>query len=367
MPDFYFELLDPLLRRVHVLHEIENWSFVRRVNAIGSGQMQVPASALNPRWLEKDFIIVPMRSLDGGVPSVLDGTAWFLTGYDDDLDRDVITLIFEDANTLLMRRIIAYAAASAEASKTGLADNLIKAIVRENLGALAIDTARRLDSSLFTVQADLGLGATVTLDSSREYVLPALQDAAKQSEQNGTFLAFDMVFTPNVGFEFRTFIGQRGVDRRSGVSKVLIGRQYGNLEGARESYDWSNEKNAMYAGGQGEEDQRLVGTAVDTQRATKTPWARREGFANSYQAKTQTSVDNAAKGGLRGGQPKARIIGNFIDTKAVRYGLHVNFGDYVRIEGRSRSFDARFNVVEHAKANGVYQVSSSLEGEQPYG
>lgn len=364
---FQFEILDPLLRRVHVLSEIQDWVFTRRVNTIGVGSMKVPITALNSRWLSKDYVIVPWQSIDGGTPRLLDSTAWLLTGYDDDLDSDMITLKMEDSNSLLRRRIIAYAAASAQASKTALADNLAKALVRENMGTLATDVARRFDSAYFTVQADTSLGASVTLAASREYVLPALQDIAKKSQQEGTFLAFDVVYTPGAGFDFRTYVGQRGVDRRSGVSKVLIGRQYGNLQGGRRSYDWSTEVNAAYAGGQGEESERLIGSAVDTQRATLTPWARVEGMANAYQAKTQAAVDAYAKRALREGQPDNKMIGNFIDTPALRLGLHVNFGDYVQVDVRGAPFDARLSSVQYAMQGGVYSATCAIEGEQTYG
>lgn len=364
---FHLEIFDPLIRRVGIVKGLKNFSLTRHVNQIGTGQIDSSLNAINPRWLSKDYIFVPMKSIDGAQPIPIDQTAWFLTGYTDSLDTNEVSLQVEDSNSLLRRRIIAYAAASAEASKTGISDNLAKAIVRENMGALATDTARRLDSAYFTVAADLTLGTSVNIAAAHAYVIDALRDIAKQSEENGVFLAFDVVYTPGAGFEFRTYIGQRGMDRRSGVSKVLIGPQYGNIQGGQVSYDWSGEVNASYAGGQGEEDQRLIGLAIDTQRATMTPWARREGFTNAFQSKTQASVDAAAKRALRQGQPKGRFVGNFVSTRAVRYGVHVNYGDFVAIDVRGDTFESRFNAVQHTLTNGVYAVTCAIENGQTYG
>src|SRR5574343_782046 len=49
-----------------------------------------------------------------------------------------------DARALLGSRIVAYPAGSAQAAKTDYADDMMKAIVRENLGSTATDTTRDL-------------------------------------------------------------------------------------------------------------------------------------------------------------------------------------------------------------------------------
>src|SRR3990172_9563857 len=68
-----------------------------------------------------------------------------------------------DGNDLLKRRIIAYYAASAQASKTSiLADTMMKDIVDENLSTGATSTARRLNASYFSIQPDSSGGPSIT-------------------------------------------------------------------------------------------------------------------------------------------------------------------------------------------------------------
>lgn len=365
---FQLEILTPTLQRVHVVTEVVQLALIRRVNAIGQGTLTVPRAALNERWLNRDYVLVVWQSIDGATPRLLDQTAWFLTAYEEDVDQALLTLELEDSISLLRRRIIAYAAASGEAEKNGAADDLMKAVVRENMGALVTDAARQFDSARFGVATNLAAGPAVTLSASREIVLAALQDVAQRAWQEGTYVAFDVVYTPGAGFEFRTYLNQRGSDRRSGVGKVLIGPQYGNLTGGIVRRDWSREVNAAYAGGQGEESERLVGTAVDAARATQTPWARQEGWSNAYQAKTQAAVDSQAKRMLREGLPRRSLRGTFVDTPGLRLGRHVQFGDRVVVDVRGQLFDTRLEAVSYTRdTDGVYAAACALESEQMYG
>lgn len=50
------------------------------------------------------------------------------------------------------------------------------------------------------------------------------------ANENGVYLAFDVVRTAPAAFQFRTYAGQRGTNHsRTSGDPRLVGKQYGNL------------------------------------------------------------------------------------------------------------------------------------------
>ena len=95
---------------------------------------------------------------------------------------------------LLTRRIVAAAAGSAQAHRPGPADDVLRAIVREQFGAGA--GAGRDISALLEVEPDCGFGPTIAKSFARRNVLRVLQEIAAQSAQHGTPLFFDVCAIP---------------------------------------------------------------------------------------------------------------------------------------------------------------------------
>ena len=87
-------------------------------------------------------------------------------------------------NWLLDGRIVYASAGSPGAEKTGDADDLMKAMVREQMGASAA-TARALLSTFFSVQADSSMGPTITKAFAYRPVLDVLQELTQIARQAG--------------------------------------------------------------------------------------------------------------------------------------------------------------------------------------
>src|SRR3990167_1830006 len=80
---------------------------------------------------------------------------------DDANGRENIVVVGYDPLYILTSRIIAYAAGSAQADMTDQADDMLKAIVIDNLGADATG-ARNISSNGISVASDLALGPSIT-------------------------------------------------------------------------------------------------------------------------------------------------------------------------------------------------------------
>jgi hypothetical protein len=77
------------------------------------------------------------------------------------------------------------------------ADDLLKTIVRDNMGSAAPDYrgqyGRQLTTALFAIQANLTQAQLVSKDFAWRPMFPVLQEIAQASTQAGTYLCFDVV------------------------------------------------------------------------------------------------------------------------------------------------------------------------------
>lgn len=78
---------------------------------------------------------------------------------------------------------------------------------------------------------------------------------------------------------FRTYTGQRGINRTlSSPAPLLIGEAYGNLINLDDDADSTEVTSYVYAGGKGENEERIIGEATDATIAAVGPFSRVEVF-----------------------------------------------------------------------------------------
>ena len=287
------------------------------------------------------------------------GTQYLLRWWrfaEDERGHEVIQIEAYDLNYLLSGPIVAYEASTDTvtnpySTKTGAADNLMKAIVRENLGSLATVTARQLTE--LTVQADLSLAPSTSKSFSRRRVLDVLQDLARDAFQQGTYLAFDLTANSSgTGLTFATYTGQRGQNHSAGGGQSLIvSKANGNLMTPELIYDHRNERTVVYCGGLGQGGGRVVVTAEDSARCEQSPFARRELWVDGRNTDNVAVLNADARSELQLARPMRTFTGRLIDTEGVRYGVHLGFGDVVTAEYRGASYDCHLARV-HGKVIG---------------
>lgn len=285
---------------------------------------------------------------------------------------EIITITGPDINDLLRRRnVIAYAG-SAEASKTDFADDMMKEIVAESIADSVEptpDAGTRVWADL-SIASDLGLGPTITksfpfdklLTKSGQGVLAVL---AKASREAGTEVFFDIVpdvvGSNSITFQFRTNTEQPGQDVSD---RVVFDQERGNMRNPSLEYDYTNEENYIYGGGQGKGAARNIQQASDSTRYGISQWNRCEGFADARNQSTDDGVREAARSKLENGRPKIRFSAIPIDTAGTRFGVDWDFGYKVKASYKNFEFDTIIRAASISVNSGGEQIRARLELEE---
>lgn len=268
------------------------------------------------------------------------------------------------AYNVIQRRIVAYAAASANAAKTDYADDMIKDVVRENFGSGAI-TARDL-SAYMSVQADASAGASVSKSFAWQRVESTIASIANMSA-NATSpvnVFYDVVWDNNSGlFQFQTFTGQLGRDRSSASAAPMIfsiGNR--NITNPSITVDYRDEVNYAYAGGQGSESDRQIVEATDTARAAASPFNRRETFVDARNYSSTTGLSDEAAAAVRSGRPLTVFDGDVLSGPGSEFQTNWDYGDLVSASFLGNTFDCWINSVSVSVAGGAETISAKLRG-----
>lgn len=309
------------------------------------------------------------RSVDGR-PAVLDTeTIWFVKGYKQTTDENGIDgyeVTAYSANELLQRRIVAFAAGTAQAQKYDYADDMMREIVVENfLTAAYTNDPRLVSSAFFSVIGEQSAAPKLNKAFSWRPVGDVLKEIAEAATLLGTYTTFDVVAINSTELQFRTYIGQRGTDRRfpGGIQPFLFGVDYGNLATVTLTADATNERTAVYAGGGGQESSRLIVTASDDLRSAVSPFGRRESFIDARTYDTTAGLTAEAYAELQNRIPRQVIEAQIKNAGTTQYGVNWSFGDYVSVTFNDVIFDARVVSVEVSESGGQESVTVWLKGE----
>ena len=117
LDNFQFFLYSPDGTPLRILNNVVDVTWVRTVNQVGSCTLQI-----NPKDIDYELFTRQDAGLliESGTPLVPDlDTFWFLRGFNESLidKRETLTLNFEDANSLLARRIVSLPADSPQGSE----------------------------------------------------------------------------------------------------------------------------------------------------------------------------------------------------------------------------------------------------------
>ncbi|MBN9393090.1 MAG: hypothetical protein J0I20_33970 [Chloroflexi bacterium] len=276
-----------------------------------------------------------------------------------------------DGKLALLNRIVAYFSGTSQASKSGFAGNIIKSIASENIASTANDytgTAntglypRGIPSNYFSIQPNLNDGASVDMSFAWQNCLEAMQDIADASETAGTYLGFDTVYDGAGKLELRTYSKQRGTDRTlNSMNPVILDPSFGNFGSAQFEFDYNNEINFVYCGGQDTGTSRKVATSANVARWTLGPFSRRETFEDARQSDTLAQVQDSADAALRAGKGNIVFSGQLIETPFNRYGIDYNFGDILPCQFLGKLNNCRLNQLA-VNVEGKEEIQVQLTG-----
>jgi hypothetical protein len=360
---YQIEVLGTSGTAIKTLTEFHELKWARRENTIGVLELKMPAKNIDPTFFAVDQQFEVFRN--GGI---LNETSYFLRYfelYEDGNRNRFARFICYDANYLLDSRIVANYAGSSEAEKTLEADDMMKAIVDEQLVSHAT-TARNLSN--LTVAADTTSASSISKAFSRQNVYKLLQDIADTARNAGEYLCFDVVRTSRNEFQFRTYFGQRGNDHTFGSGDPrYIGPSYGNLsEPSVIMFDRRNERNYAYAGGQGEGADRVIETSENTTRTGASPYNRREVWVDSRHSDDTDIIQGRADEAVEKGRPIRMLTGKLTETAGMRFGIDYGFGDLVTAEAFGFSVDCHLDYIQgiyRASGSPIEVINTNLRGE----
>jgi hypothetical protein len=261
-------------------------------------------------------------------------------------------------NVLLTRRIVAYPAGSAQASKSGAADDVMRAVVRENLGELA-GAGRDITAYGLTVEPDLSLSSTISMSFAWRNVYDVVTDIARLASQQGQNLLWDVIPVDD-GYRMQ-FIVRRDFyrDRRQSSPHALWLSAGNAIENIVETYDRRESWNVVYAGGRGEEADRTIITVTNSDDIARSVLARTERFFDGATYSSTGTLTAAAYRRLREGSPVTTIRAQLLDD-VVQYGRDIIVGDAVTIKGNAE-YDMILRTARLVARDDTYQVNLTLE------
>lgn len=347
-----------------------SFRYVKAANDLGYFEVTAPANEWPMEWRNLDYQYHFWRKPNGGAWK-LDFVGLARDRFSDTV-RGVTTKRVEGygANHVLARRVVAYKAGTAGADKTDYLDDMMKAVVYDNLGAGASDARNIATAFGLTIAADLSDAPNATKAFSYENVLTVLQSLADTSAGQASSpveLFFNVACdgyasneTPT--FQFRTFTGQPGRDRTDGGGNnapIIFSLDNANIDNVHYQRVFSEEANYIYAGGNGLEDDRNVQEASDSTRIGESPINRCEMFVSASHV-DDADVVQVAYEALNDNRPTRKLTCTLLDTETARYGVDWEWGDKVTVEHGEGSFDEVVRVVEVSVQNKKEIISAQF-------
>jgi hypothetical protein len=354
--------------KLSILKFFFSLDYTRSVNAVGEMTMTIPATKENRALIStageirRDMRFEIWRTL-GSRTYLETNTQWISREVVIDENNETITIRAASALTLLERRIIAYDAGSDEATKSGVADDVIVEFVNENLGSSVTDSDRDWSDKII-VRSSPSNGPTINKAASRRKLLNVIQDIGKQATVLGTPVFFDMNYLPgSQKFEFRTYTTQRGADRSSGNNQLIFSSEFNNLENITRTDDFSSEATYIYAAGQGRGDERVVVTASDVGRINSSPFGRIESLVDGRNTSSSAALSNDAESVLRQGRPTRILTGTIINRPGSEYGQDWFWGDKVKVQMDRQIYTARIDTISVSVSGGRETIQAGIRIE----
>jgi len=347
MTDYQIFYRDPWGNLITTITEFFQIDYARKENDWGSLQIDLPP--IYPTgFFQKDGRLELWRTAPGRQIYLEGDTQFFIRKIiykDDEKSRNRIHILAHDALQLLDRCIVVPNTDLSHSKKTGFADDLMKAVMREQMGTL-VDDATRNRSTYLSIAVDLGLGLSITDDFAWQKVLPLFQKWAQQSTDGGKYLAFDIIYTSPSTLEFRTYLTARGIDRgSSSPNRYILGTDGFGLSYASAAFDYTQEADFIYAGGNGEYPSQIVETAQDDDRIALSPFGRVEDYIDARDDDAVV-IQSAADQQLQARMSKFAVNGHIEQGPQSIYGVHYNFGDIVVASYHGFNVDVHLDGIE---------------------
>lgn len=380
MAEYQLLLQSPAGVYLGSLAQVASCTYAKAQNVGGEMTLLLPPNQYDPSLFQSFGRVLVQRQVGAAQPYIDLNTPWFIIdGPFNELDeRGLAVVRFEcwDALKLILTsRNIAYNDYTDYTQKVDYADDMLKALVRENAGTLATDTARDL-SVYLAVQPDTSQAPIIRMEGmSRRQLDAVCADIANASanDDTPTWLGYDIELADQVtgALEFRTYIGQRGVDHRfpGGNPPLLLSVEAGNLANVQTGVQYGESASFVYVGGAGVGTIRAVATAQDDALIALSPFGRRERFVDGSSIMAAEALADQARAELRGARPRQFMQASLVETLTTLRGVQWDFGDYLTASYQGATFDVRADKIlvtlKPGDGGGLVDASQVyLRGEQ---
>jgi hypothetical protein len=284
---------------------------------------------------------------------------------------EVIQFYGRNGIDLLMRRCVVQRAGTSYAKKTDQIDDMMKAYVRQQMlyaSALdedgVVDNTRAWPQNEFSVQADVGLGPSITRDFADRNVFELLKELKEISIQKNADsssnkrIYFDVIpidvtassTTSNspLGWQFQTFIDQRGADRTSGV---VFSLENENIKQPSYAISHLDEVNSVFVRGNGQGATQIVTSVEDTNRLSASRWNRVEKVISATTETSTTALQDAGRSELTKGKPVEEALITLLNTPGgptsprSLYGVDWDLGDLITVSYARKTMTMEINIV----------------------
>lgn len=325
MADYEVYLLDPENNPADDLSYFSYLDYTLVVNEIGSLTLEIPGEYGGD--LGEDYRLEIYRNGD------LLGETQFLVTHDGgrlSQDGEFVTAIqASSALSILRWPIVNCAPGTLYSHHSGYAGNIIKALIRQNIGALATDTSRDMSEHL-VVQANADDGAILAIDAGWQRLMDTVKQVVAGSAENGVDLYYDIVKNDSGLLELRTYTGQRGDDLST---TMALSPERQNLAQPVLVKDYTAAANRVIVAGTGQEIWRNVVEVPNSDQVNNSPWGYiKEHFYATEQAKTATEAVSFGEAYIRRNANKISVSGKPTSTEGVQYGVHYKWGDKITVE-----------------------------------
>jgi len=370
MTNYYLVVRDRLGDYKGVLNNFAELSYSRAENDKGMLDVILFPDA-DMSLFQDDSLIEVHRSTGGFATYIEDVYLITMTTKAYSGNKILINIHGENGNGILGRRIIPYATGTDYSDKEDLADDVMKDIVTENFLQDSVnqeDTTRKITDYL-TVTGKSSSSIIVCKQVSMMNVLAALQDIANEVKQtevevgSNAYLAFNMVYLGLNKFEFNTYTEMLGENHTMGTNEPLIfAPEIGNFIDAELTYNFIDERNYVYCGGQGIGSEREVIEDKVISRSTVSPFSRREIFVDGRETDDVNVLASMAKSELYTYRARIELTGTLLDSPSVLYGVHYHFGDMVTIKFDDIYIDVHIDKISITFQNGNEKLDIKVTG-----
>lgn len=322
--------------RIGVIENYSSLNFSRAFGSVGKFSFVLPATSDDVQLLSPDCVMQVWRTIPGDVSYLEFGGFMDVFQYREEGGKEILRVGGSDGLSILKRRIHWYDPSLAQSNRNEPISSFYYNVIQNNFDFSAPFNERDLSDHGFDFQAATlaAIGSNIAYSFAFKNVLDIVNYISDVSTQKGIPAFFDVV--PQIknnlaGWIFKWSVYQLGLDRINTANPTVFSKALGNLENPDLTFDYSEEKNAILVGGEGEQEYKTYTEYLDSARRYRTSYSRKEMYAEHLSQNTDASRDDLGNRLLQAGKPKIKFTGNIKDTPQTRYGKDWGYGDKISI------------------------------------